>query len=390
MSIETGITMQNKQESISFLDFIYLISINIRTIFKIILFLLLIGIIFAIIKPPKFTATSTIMADISDKSNMKIPTGLSALKRFGLNFSDAGSGFIADTYPEIIKSKEVLYQVIHSPVMSDQSKNKILLIDLLNIKTIYDYLMDYTIKLPFSVLKLLSNSPKRLASPDSTMNMLILSEDEFSAMDILENEILSLNYDYETEIITINTKTSDPFLSAEINQAVLTHFRDRIRALYNQKTGENLRFVQARLQEAQGDLKNAEEGMIQFLERNSNPQTIPLLTELDRLKRDISFKENLYNELLMEYTQLQIELKKLEPVIKIINRPSPPNSKSGISKIMIVFVFFILGLLISLGYIFYFFIIMNLENNLQNKTKFDNIRQNFKKQSLQIFKWKQH
>lgn len=367
----------SEKTTIGFLDILVEFSKNLKLMIRIILIFLLLGLVVAIFRTTNYTATSRVVADLYDGQDMRLTSGLNALRSFGVNLGEPGSGIIPDTYPQIIKSREVLYDVIKTPVYISKLDSTMRLMDYLNHKNFSYYLKKYTIKLPFTIVRLIFPKQEFVKIKTKHDKILYLDKYEHAALNKLMGDIVSAGYDFETGIITISTTISDPILSAQINEMILTSFRKRIRNMYDEKNSDNLKFIKERLEESKEELREAEQRVVEFLERNTNPQTIQLQTELDRLKRDVDFKANLYNELQLRYTQAKLELKKSEPVIKIIERPSPPLNHSSLGRFSILLICIVIGFLIGLVLIFFNIIINSIKQDEKDLEKYNNVKAAF-------------
>ena len=367
------------KEGITLIDIILEYTLKLKLFTKIIFSFIILAIFIFIIQPKKYTSSSKVVADIfSENSNMNIGAGLNALKSFGLNLGTSSAGLSPDAYPEMVKSRDVLFKVINKKYYFSDLDTTLKFVDYINRKNFLYYFKKYTIKLPFTIKEFLFPKEKFTKQKLKTNKILALTKNEYKAISIIKNTMLSTNLDLETGIITISVEANYPNLAAQLNLAVLESFQERIQQINDEKKSYNLNFIAGRLKEAKNKLTKAEQNLIYFLERNNDPQTIPLKIELDRLKREISLKTNLYNELQIQYAQTEIELKKQEPVIKILERPSPPLEKSnyGIIKLTIIFLF--IGLLIYSVIVIYDMIYSGLMQDINNKEKIKLIKSSFR------------
>jgi len=379
MTVETSNnqTAMDNGGTISFLDIGVEFAQNIKLTIQLIAVFLLIGLAIVLIKPSTFTASSKVVAEMDNSGSTRFSSGLSALKSFGLNLGSAGSGLLPETYPSLIKSREVLYRVIQQPFYFKTVDSTMKFIDIANYKGFKYYLKKYTYQLPYTIIGLFKPILNLGKLKNNSGNILTLTVKENKAISVLMDEIVSTNIDDETGIITISTKTSDRNLSASINGAVLSSFQERIRQIYDQKNSENLNFIETQLEEAQALLLSSEQAVIKFLERNNDPQTIQLQTKLERLNRDVSFKADLYSELQLQFAQTKIELKKKEPVIRIVERPSPPINPSGLGKIAILLILIFMGFLLSFIVIFSKFVFANIQADQASNDKIKIIKKSF-------------
>lgn len=368
--------VRNSNE-ISLLDIAVEFVNNFNLIIKIIIAFLFIGLLIILIKPKNFTATSKVVAEIDNLASPQLSSGLNALKSYGFNIGNVGSGLTPESYPNLIKSREVLYILIHQPFLFKSIDSTMKFVDYANYKDFRYYLKKYTYKLPSTIIGFFKPNLQIGNDFINLTNILSLNEKESKAISLLMDEMVKTHIDHETGIITINTTTNDRYLSTILNSSIIVSFQNRIRQIYNQKNSENLKFIQSELDSVETELRNSEQAVVEFLERNNNPQTIQLQTILERLKRNVAFNADLYSELQIQYYRTKIELKKKEPIIRILERPTPPINPSGIGKITSLILFIFIGLLVSLIIIFYKFIMKNLRDDEVNKEKLDHIRQAF-------------
>ena len=370
-------TSPQEDDEISILDLALLFVKNAKLILKFMLYFLLIGVIIAIFKPSQYTATSLVVNETLSLDEMNISGGISALRQFGINLGSSGEGLILEAYPQIITSREVLFDVAQDTYYFSDLDTSLRFVDYVNYKDYLFYLKKFTIKLPQTIFRYFFPK-KRLLYPDISdagKNIFFLTEEEYVAIKILGEEYLNVESDIETGLITISVTTFDPNLSASINAAVLDKFRKKMQEIYDKKATENLHFIRERFQEAEKALRKAEETVVKFLEKNSDPNTIALQTELERLKRNVSFKAEVYSELQTQLTQTEIELKRQEPVIRIMERPSPPIEPSVMGRMFMVVAFIFFGLLVGTGGAMFSLFTKNLQQDSENRKKLDEIRQ---------------
>ena len=369
-------TKQLQEEEISILDLVLQIVKNAGTILKITFYFLLVGLVIAIIKPSKYTSTSIVVNEAISLEDVNLSGGLSALRKFGINLGSTGEGLTLEAYPQIISSREVLYKVVKDTFYFSDIDSTMRLTDYLNIKDFMYYLKKYTIKLPSTLFRLVFPK-KALKYPleiKKGREIFFIMDDDFSAIKTLKDEYLNVATDIETGLITISVTTADANLSADINASVLENFRKKMQEMYDLKAEEKLKFIRAQFHIAERDLRTAEEKVVRFLEKNSDPNTIALQTELERLKRNVSFKAEVYSELQTQLTQTEIELKRKEPVIRIMERPSPPIEPSGISRLFLIVASLIFGLITGLTLAMFRLFSQNLKEDKENSKKIEEIR----------------
>jgi uncharacterized protein involved in exopolysaccharide biosynthesis len=363
-----------KYYSISPLDLILVISERIKANIVLVGIAILLGSGLAILKDDFYTAESKIVADLMDSQGLQSLNNISSLRSFGINLSTSSSSFIPDTYPEIFMSKDVLYKVIKTNFYHPDMDSTISFEDYYQLKSFKDHILNYTVKLPFVIIKNISKKSEK-----STMrldeNILHINEKEAKAINRLRSNI-SVVHDFETGVITIKTKSNEPFISAQLNHTLILNFQNTVRQIYDDRNLEQLEFIEEQVKNAEKSLNLAEANLVNFLERNTNPTDIQLKVQLDKLKRELEFRENIFKELLLQFNKTKIELIKNEPLLKVFEKPSPPIEKSGFGSISILIIFFLIGIIIVFIKSLVIILRQILDQNVDTATKLHKIKIN--------------
>ena len=107
--------------------------------------------------------------------------------------------------------------------------------------------------------------------------------------------------------MTISVTTPDPLLSVQIARTLVINLTVRVRAIYTQRTRENLNFIRERFAEVDSELVVAEDKLASFLDRNRNPQSAVLRTQSERFQRQVTFKSELFREMFVVYQSVREE-----------------------------------------------------------------------------------
>ncbi len=153
-------------------------------------------------------------------------------------------------------------------------------------------------------------------------------------------------------MITVRAETEDPYLSAAIVERAIRHLQAAINRIKTEKARQDLEFLERKFAQVEAELRQAENELARFLDANRNPQTAQLRAEMERLQRQVSFKEQLYRELQLQKTQAEIQVQKEAPVLSIVQPPVPPDQPTGTSRKVIVLLFLFLGVFVGLALAF--------------------------------------
>jgi uncharacterized protein involved in exopolysaccharide biosynthesis len=239
--------------------------------------------------------------------------------------------------------------------------------------------LNYTLWLPWTLKGMLGQAISGTPAPAGTTDTgapLIPGEEENNALKAVGN-MISASVDEETGLMTISVTAGGPQLASDLAQSFLDHFATRVREIRTEKVRERLSFVEGRFEEAEQELETAEERLAQFLERNQNPTTATLQFRRDRLRRQVSFKEQLYSELQSQLTQTRLDLQRRQPVVTVVEKPVPPMSRSAPKRMVIVLLSFILGGFLSVGAAFANAFLENSKEDPEEQEKLEELRESF-------------
>ncbi len=313
------------------------------------------GLLIAILSPSKYTATAQVIREITEQNPLGGLAGAGLLRGLGINLGGSTTGVTADTYPAILKSLEVRSAVAHSTFYFADINSSMTLLEYHTrppgwVKSALALVKKYTLSLPGTIINAFYDKPVITfdSSGPGIDRLVMMTEEEQDVLEALR-EWISVSVDRNTGIMSIGATTRDPHFSARLILTFIAHLTERIQTLYSEKALENLAFVREKFHETHVELEIAEQNLAQFLDRNQDPRTAKLLTEMDRFKRILSFKSQLYGDLQTQLTQAEIELQRSRPVITLLEAPVPPLKRSAPKRTLIVVISFMLGIGLGLG-----------------------------------------
>lgn len=346
----TEATSPYAEEEISLLDLLVVLAQNRRFVIGCVVVFTLFGVIYAVVTPEQYTSRAEMVREVEDGS-ASVPGGFSALRGLGISLGGGSTGLTAETYPRILTSREVTLSVVRDTFYFADAEQEMSFVDYHARETggVLSALKKYTIGLPGQILSALKSEPRQ--RPVETLDgdeQVYPTEEEEEAMEIISNMVNS-SVDVESGIMTVSVTDYDPVRAAEIADSFLTHLTERVRTIRTQKSRDNLAFINERFEEAEDELEAAEQRLAAFSDRNRDIQSARLRTERDRLQRQVQFASNLYSEFQTQRTQAQIELQKSQPVITILEAPTPPINRSAPQRTLLVLLSAFLGGIVGIG-----------------------------------------
>ncbi len=333
-----------EEDEISLLDLGVVIARQRRVIVLSVLVALVAGVVVALLSPRSYVAE----ARLAPSSTGSAGGALSALRSFGLNLGE-DEIVSPSVYPDIVQSPDFLLALARDTFYIAEEGRAMTLVE-------YYGRESWLARLnPLSWLRRREEGPVQ----DLYSGELILpTEEEYEAIRALR-EVLSASEKVGggllkegPGVVTVRAETEDPYLSAAIVQRAIDHLQAAINRIKTEKARQDLEFLERKFAQVEAELRQAEQELARFLDANRNPQTARLRAEMERLQRQVSFKEQLYRELQLQKTQAEIRVQKEAPVLSVVQPPVPPDKPSGTSRKLIVLLFLFLGVFVGLGLAF--------------------------------------
>jgi uncharacterized protein involved in exopolysaccharide biosynthesis len=131
--------------------------------------------------------------------------------------------------------------------------------------------------------------------------------------------------DGETGTVELKVRTPSARLSFEVAQRLMQLVGEFNLEKRQSQAAAERKFVQSQLEEAKARLHDAEDLLQGFLQRNREYRSSPQLTfEYDRLARDVSMRQQVYNSLAQSFEQARIDEVRNTPVFTLIDPPNLP------------------------------------------------------------------
>ncbi|MCX7725901.1 MAG: Wzz/FepE/Etk N-terminal domain-containing protein [Chitinispirillaceae bacterium] len=137
-------------------------------------------------------------------------------------------------------------------------------------------------------------------------------------------------------IMTLSVSMPDPKLAYEINVYTLEYISNYIRNSLQTQAKEKRTFIEERLNETFKELKESENALAQFKERNIITKSPTTILEETRLARQVTINQEIYLQLKKQYELAKIEELDNQTLVQIVKRPEIPIVKSKPKRKLIV------------------------------------------------------
>lgn len=335
---------QEIDTGISFLKIALGLVRNRQVVLTIIGVFVVLGLLYAFQSPSLYTATALVVREVETSPGL---SGFTVFNRLATNLVNQPMGVTPETYPDILRSREVLLAIAKSSFFIEELDTTMKLIGYYNrppdpFGSFLLGLKSITIGLPKTLVGFFKKkSPGKDTATESGERIFSAVVEEKIARLLTGN--LSVNVDPMSGVMSISYTTTNPRLSAQITQSFIDHLKIRVQGIYTYNSEEKLAYFRNRLIEADHELTQSGNLRAKFIDSNLDPKTAKLRTELERLNRQVTFKTELYSHLQAQLTQVELELKRNQPVITILQAPFPPVLRSSPKRRRIMTLSLILG-----------------------------------------------
>lgn len=323
-----------------------------------VLIFMAIGLAVAILTPKEYTASTTMVPQISDsKSKMGGLSSLAAMAGFNLNDMSSSSGELSPfVYPQIVQSVPYQLELMNMPFTFQGVKEPL---------SIYDYYTEhfkpgflaqvkkYTIGLPGVILGAIRPKAEKglpiSDGPEKNAPIYLTGEQE-SVRKILSNGLSLVTNDKEG-YITLNVTSKEPKLAAEIAQKAHILLQEYITTFKIEKASAQLEFIQERYHENKAEFEAAQAALADFHDKNKNITSARARIQQDRLESDYQLAFDVYSQLAQQLEQAKIQVEEDTPVFSILKPVTVPleDNSNGI-KTLVIWTF--LGAVIAVGWLF--------------------------------------
>lgn len=318
---------------------------------KLILLCVFIGFFVAILIPNQFTASSTMVPQVSDPKSklaslsggMSGLTGLAAMAGISLNTA-TGSELSPRTYSSIISSVPFQMELMKTPLNFEKLDSQVTLYDYYTKIRFGNPLIKYTVGLPSLIIKTIKGERKNKFNTLKSNPLYLLSEKEIEVQKIIEEQV-SIIVNDKDGFVTLSCSLPEAYASAQLAQNAQVLLQRYITEFKIEKARLDEEFIQQRFDEAKKNYRAAQQQLAGFRDRNRNVSQAVAKTEEERLNGEYTLVTGVYSELAKKLEQAKIQVKEETPVFTIIKPVSVPVEKSRPNRPLVLAISAFIGLI---------------------------------------------
>lgn len=231
-----------------------------------------------------YASTATFSPQVGNEQSASAGLALAA-SQFGLRIPGSGGGWPAATYVELLSSRALLDPIARDTfVVAEDGNRRVALMDLLEVQA--------------------DNPAQRVEKTIRKLRTLVTAI-----------EVKKLG------AVQMTVATRWPSVSLGLANRLLEGVnRFNTQTRQSQATAER-KFVEKQAQDAERALRDAEDRMQGFLQRNRVASSPDLVFERDRLQREITLRQQSYTTLLQSHEEARIREVRDTPVITVLESP---------------------------------------------------------------------
>ncbi|WP_319227439.1 Wzz/FepE/Etk N-terminal domain-containing protein [Draconibacterium orientale] len=316
---------------------------------------MILGVAVALLTPKEYTASTTVVPQISDGSTkMGGLSSLAAMAGFNLNDMTGGSEELSPmVYPQIVKSVPFQLELMNTPFSFPEQKKPISFYTyFVEIKKpgILELLKKYTIGLPGVISKVIrGNNNQSMYDEQSTIGYITLTKDQDEVRELLDEKI-SLDVNDKDGFLTLSVTTFDSKLAAQMANKALELLQNYITTFRIEKASAQLKFIEERYNDNKIEFKKAQAALAEFRDKNKNVTSALARTQEERLQSDYQLAFDVYSGLAQQLEQARIQVKEDTPVFSVLKPVTVPleDDNSGATT-LVIFIF--LGAIGAVGWL---------------------------------------
>ena len=346
-----------EEQEIDLVELIQKMWVNRGLIIKVTAAFMVVGLLVAIFSSKVYTASCDVVPQSSDSSASSRMSSLAALAGINLNQAQNVKVLSPHVYENIMSSTTFRKELMQTMVNFEKADRPVSFYEYytseeFNKPSVGDYVVKYTIGLPFVILNAIRGDKPKTESMavagDGSTAIESLTKDEYNCMSILSRSV-GITLDEKKGYVTISANMPEAVAAAQMAQATLSLLQKYITEFKIEKVQSNLDFVQERYDEAKRNFEDVQARRAKFRDANMNTSRYSARTELEKLDAEYTLAMSLYSELASQLEQAKISVKETTPVLTVINPVTVPYKKSKPQRSMILAAFTFLGAVLGMG-----------------------------------------
>jgi LPS O-antigen subunit length determinant protein (WzzB/FepE family) len=368
MTKETKNIQHEEEDSIDIIALLKQLWDARKTIVKITMIFLFLGLFVAIFSKKEYTASTTFVPANQGESTKGNLGSLASLAGISLGGANAGTEISPELYPQIVNSIPFQLELLDTKLTIDGQEKPVSYKEYYN--TIYSAgvlgnIKKYTLGLPGVLLSLFRTDVKEEEIVSQKNQILSLSQENSDLIKQLAEQI-NLAVNDKEGFVTISATLPEATASAQLTLKAQTLLQDYALKFKTQKAIEQLHYIEDRYLEKQQEFTKIKIEFARFQDQNNAVNTALGKIKLLQLQSDYDLVFSVYTELAKQLETQRLQVKKDTPLFTVLKPVNIPIEKSAPKRFLILVVYSFLGLVLSIGYVLVGPVFLNVKKDFMN------------------------
>jgi uncharacterized protein involved in exopolysaccharide biosynthesis len=311
-----------------------------------------IGVFVALFTPNQYTASSMFTPNYGGQSSGS--SGLKGLASLaGINIgsgSDSSKEISPMLYGKILESVVFKKELLEAPLKNLGTVKTLRAYFIENTTTsVLGTFKEYTIGLPSKIIGLFKKEAAEeiLAPLDGIQAVSQEDSGYFKAID----GILTIAINDKDGYIEMVGKSENPQIAAQVAKNAELILQNQIIAIKTKSSLELLKYLEEQYTAKKVLLRQAQNELSSFKDRNLNIATSSFSNNQTRLASELQTANAVFDNVVTQLEAVKFQVTKDTPVFSIIKPVVVPNEKSAPKRILILVVWLFLGAVFSIGFV---------------------------------------
>jgi uncharacterized protein involved in exopolysaccharide biosynthesis len=347
-SLEKNIQAEDQIDIIALLSKIWCRK---KFILKTVVIFGIIGVFVALFTPNQYTASSMFTPNYGGQSSGS--SGLKGLASLaGINIgsmSESSKEISPMLYGKILESAVFKKELLEAPLKNLGTVKTLRAYFIENTTTsVLGTVKEYTIGLPSKIIGLFKKEEETIFEPLDGIQA--VSKEDFEYFEAID-DILTIAINDKGGYIEMVGKSENPQIAAQVAKNAELILQNQIIAIKTKSSLELLKYLEEQYTAKKVLLRQAQNELSSFKDRNLNIATSSFSNNQIRLATELQTASAVFDNVVTQLEAVKFQVTKDTPVFSIIKPVVVPNEKSAPKRSLILVVWLFLGAVFSIGFV---------------------------------------
>lgn len=333
------------KDSIDFVEILRIIRKELLLLLIISILAAVFGALVAITTPNLYTASSTMIPQITDRSETDNLTGLASMAGISLGNKSSWYALPPKIYPRIAYNTNFIKELIYSSFNISGNDVPITLIEYANDEKYRKFslkasILKYTVGLPGVVLSLFMNKRESVGGEqgkkeNQASKIQSYTSQERKALAMIRR-YLRIIYNQKDGTIKLTATMPEPLAAAQLAQRAQELLQKYLADFIIAKAVINMGFIDNNYIQAKQNFEAKQAELSRFRDANKSFSSAVARTYEERLVSEYSLLLGLYTELSRQRAKAKIAIKETTPLLTVLEPVVLPITKSSPNRLKII------------------------------------------------------